>query len=176
VEETSTGGSHVAGVCGLYCGACTLYRARHDVERKDAQAVLEKIAERWKVPVEQVVCEGCLSQGPISGYCAACEIKKCAASKPGVTRCADCDDFPCDLLMKFANDGVPHHSAVLKNVRRQRKIGIREWVEEEYERDRCQYCGVSLDWYAGVCHRCGTQNASSITSVMGERLQPHYRA
>jgi hypothetical protein len=169
-------GIHLGAVCGLYCGACTLYRARHDIDRKGLENFFQNAAKRLNVPVEQVTCEGCLSKGPLSPYCAACEIKKCAASKPGVTRCADCKEFPCELITKFANDGVPHHSAVLKNIRRQQKIGILEWCEEQYEKIRCQYCGVSVDWYAQTCHRCGKQNPTVITSVMGESLQPYYRA
>ncbi len=169
-------GEHLGAVCGLYCGACTLYRARHDYDRKDAAEVLSRLAERWQVPVEEVVCEGCLSNGPLAPYCQRCEIRRCAAGREGVTRCADCPEFPCERLEKFASDGVPHHSPIISNIRRQQRLGIYEWCQEEYERIRCQFCGVSLDWYAERCHRCGTKNPSTITGFTGERMQPYYRA
>ena len=165
---------HLVAVCGLYCGACTLYRILHDADRKDAERFLQRVAQRWNVPVEQVTCEGCLSQGPLSPYCSNCGIRKCAAGKTGVTRCADCPDFPCDIITRFSNDGVPHHSVVLKNIRRQQKIGITEWYEEEFERVRCQVCGVSLDWYVQSCHRCGTINPM-VVGLNKDVHQPHYR-
>jgi hypothetical protein len=168
-------GIHLGAVCGLYCGACTLYRARHDIDRKGLESFFQGLAKRWNVPVEQVTCEGCLSKGPISPYCAACEIKKCAAGKPDVTRCNDCPDFPCELITRFSNDGVAHHAVVLKSIRRQQKIGILEWCEEEFERVRCQVCGVSLDWYAQTCHRCGTKNPG-VVGFNKDVNQPHYRA
>jgi hypothetical protein len=142
-------GEHLAGVCGLYCGACTVYRVRHDKERKDAGSILQNLVEQWKVPVEQ--------EGPHSPFCTECEIRRCAITANDVTRCSDCSKFPCGLLIKFNNDGVPHHSGIMKNIRRQQKIGAYEWCQEEHERIRCQFCGVSLDWYARSCHRCGTK-------------------
>jgi len=164
----------LVAVCGLFCGACTLYRARHDIDRKDAPEIIKRTADRWKVAPEQLTCEGCLSDGPLTPYCAACAMKKCAAAK-GITRCADCAGFPCETITKFSNDGVPHHASVLKAVRRQKKIGIDEWYEEEFERVRCQLCGVSLDWYATVCHRCGTVNPR-VVGLNKDVHEPHYRA
>lgn len=171
-------GEHLAGACGLYCGACTVYRARHDVDRKNTGEILQNLAEQWNVPVEQVTCEGCLSEGPRSPFCAECEIRRCAITTKGVTRCSDCSQFPCGLIIKFSNDGVPHHSDVMKNIRRQQKIGAYEWCQEEYERIRCQFCGVSLDWYAQTCHRCGTKNATGITGFLkdGGSTYKYYRA
>ncbi|HEY90562.1 MAG TPA: DUF3795 domain-containing protein [Dehalococcoidia bacterium] len=171
-------GEHLGAVCGLYCGACTLYRARHDYERKDLDDFFNNLAERWNVPVEEVTCEGCLSDGPISPYCRDCKIKQCAAEKEGITRCSDCPDFPCDLITRFNNDGVAHHSEVLKNIERQQKIGIYEWLQEEFERIRCQYCGVSQDWYAQNCHRCGTKSPTKIFGFTGGKgiTYTHYKA
>jgi hypothetical protein len=156
-------GEHLASACGIYCGTCTIYRIRHDPDRKDADSVLKEFAERFNLPVEGVYCEGCLSEGPHSPFCAECEIRRCAMTTNGVTRCADCSNFPCGLLIKFSNDGVPHHRDVIKNIRRQQKIGAYEWCQEVHEQIRCQFCGVSLDWYAQICHRCGTRNTTRIT-------------
>ena len=167
-------GEHLAGACGLYCGACTLYRVRHDPDRKDADSVLKTFAEGFNVPVEKVRCEGCLSDGPRSPFCAECEIRRCALTTNGVIRCSDCSKFPCGLIIKFNNDGVPHHSDCLKNIRRQQQIGVYEWCQEEYERIRCQFCGVSLDWYAQTCHRCGTKAPTTITGFIKDK-PPKYK-
>jgi len=170
-------GMHLGGVCGIYCGACTIYRARHDYDRNDVDEVLAPIAERLGMPVAEVTCEGCLSDGPHNPYVAKCEIRNCAAARPGVTRCVDCAEFPCERLEKFTSDGIGHHASVIDNIKRQRKLGVYEWLQEEFERVRCQFCGVSLDWYATSCHRCGTKNPQSITTMSrdGVRLQPHSR-
>ena len=171
-------GEHLGADCGLYCGACTLYRIRHDADRKDLAEVLAPVAERLGIPAEELACEGCLSDGPLSPNCVRCGIRRCAAERPGVTRCADCPEFPCERITRFSTDGVPHHSEVLDNVRRQQKIGVYEWLQEEFERVRCQYCGCSQDWYAQKCHRCGTLHPQTIATMSrdGTRLQPHYRA
>lgn len=169
-------GEHLAAVCGLYCGACTIYRARHDQDRQGLDKLFQDMSERLKVPPEEIVCDGCLSQGRLMPHCQECKIKQCAADKPGVERCSDCSEFPCSLITSFSDDGVPHHGAVLKNIRRQQELGVYEWLQEEYERVRCQYCGVSLDWYAQTCHRCGIAQPFTIPSMLGDgsRIQPYY--
>jgi hypothetical protein len=159
-------GTHLASVCGMYCGACPVYRVRHDTERKSAERILQRLSEQLEVPVEEVTCEGCLHEGRSSIAANRCEIAQCAASKPGVIRCSDCPDFPCDLITSQCNSGVPHHSNGLRNILRQQQIGVYEWCQEEYERIRCMYCGVSLDWYARTCHRCGTRNANTMTGFL----------
>lgn len=168
-------GEHLAAVCGLYCGACSLYRARHDENPERLEELLKALSERWQVPRDELNCDGCLAGGRLTPYCRDCKIKKCAAEKEGVTRCAGCPDFPCQTITAFNNDGVRHHAEVLDNIRRQQKVGVTEWLEEQFERWRCQFCGVSLDWYARSCYRCGTKNALTIDTATGDRLQPYYR-
>jgi len=162
-------GEHLGAVCGLYCGACSLYRARRDNNRERLEELVKTLTERWKVKPEDIDCDGCLSGGRLIPYCRDCKIRLCAADKPGVTRCSDCPDFPCSLITNFNNDGVRHHAEVLENIRRQQKTGVDEWLQDEYERWRCQFCGVSLDWYARSCHRCGTSQPFSTPSLLRDR-------
>ncbi|UCB44172.1 MAG: DUF3795 domain-containing protein [Dehalococcoidales bacterium] len=171
-------GEHLAAACGIYCGACSFYRVRHDIDRKNSERILQRVSAQLNISVEQVNCEGCLHEGYSNIFSEQCEIAQCAASKPGVSRCSDCPDFPCDLITSFSNSGVPHHADCLKNIRRQQTIGVYEWCQEEYERIRCQFCGVSLDWYAQTCYRCGTRNAQTITGFLKDRPSnyTHYRA
>jgi len=51
---------------------------------------------------EKVNCEGCHAQkgNPFWGEC---PVAKCVISKNYKT-CAECDDFPCELLISFAYD------------------------------------------------------------------------
>jgi len=167
--EMSMEGEHLAAVCGLYCGACPTYRFKRDDTPERYQELRKSLAERWGVPEEEIECDGCLSNGKLTPYCRDCKMRLCAQEKEGVTRCADCPEFPCQLITNFNNDGVPHHGEVMKNIQRQKQIGVYEWLEEEYERLRCQFCGVSLDWYARTCHRCGTSNPYQSPSVLGNK-------
>ena len=169
-------GEHLAAVCGLYCGACTLYRAWKDDNKEKLEEIRQRVYPNKEVAIEELRCDGCLSDGNLMPYCRECKIRLCAEEKPGVTRCSDCPDFSCSLITNFNNDGVAHHGAVLENVRRQQKVGVEEWLQEEYERIRCQFCGVSQDWYATVCHRCGTKQPFTIPSQAkkGDRIQPYY--
>ncbi len=168
-------GEHLAAVCGLYCGACSLYRARRDENPERLEELLKPLSERWQVPKDELNCDGCLAGGRLMPHCRDCKIKQCAAEKEAVTRCSGCPDFPCQIITAFNNDGVRHHAEVLDNIRRQQKVGVTEWLQEQFERWRCQFCGVSLDWYARSCYRCGTKNALTINTATGDRLQPYYR-
>ena len=153
------------GVCGLYCGACSLYRAWHDDLKDRLKEIREYMSSRGEVTEEDLHCDGCFSQGKLSPYCRECEIRLCAAEKPGVTWCSACPDFPCDRLIAFNDDGVRHHAEVLDNVHRQREVGVEQWNEEQYERWRCVYCGLSMDWYAKSCYRCSTAQPRRLPSL-----------
>jgi len=158
-------GEHLAAVCGLYCGACSIYRAWRDDDQERVQAIYDLMSSRMKITLEDTHCDGCLGQGKLTPYCQQCDIRACAAEKPGVTRCSDCPDFPCSLINDFNNDGIRHHAEVLENIRHQREIGFDEWLQEEYERWRCVFCGVSLEWYAKKCYRCGTPQPHRLPSL-----------
>ena len=146
-----------AAPCGLYCGACVIRAA---VKKNDPQ-MLEMIADGLAkylgrpVGVEEVCCDGCLSDVR-AAPCRDCEIRDCAVSK-GITHCSQCDDFPCQLITDFNNDEFAHHSEVLDNIRRQREVGIDDWLEEQRGRWRCPACGAESDWYARRCTGCGEE-------------------
>ena len=141
--------------CGLYCGACSI-RVAHN--RKDA-TLLAAMADGvsiylgHKVEADDLACEGCLSD-VVSISCRECKIRDCAATK-GLTRCSECPDAPCELIKTFNNDGLPHHAEVLKNIERQREVGVDSWLAEQAKRWRCPGCSAETDWYANKCHSCG---------------------
>ncbi len=145
----------LAAPCGLYCGACSI---RDAVNRNDKTLLelmtlgIEKYL-RHPVDVTDLSCDGCLS-AVRAAPCRECAIRDCAVSR-GISRCAACNEFPCQLIEDFNNDGLAHHSEVLDNVRRQREIGIDAWLEEQAKRWACQNCGTAVDWYSRNCRRCG---------------------
>ena len=156
---------HLAAVCGLYCGACSLYRASHDHNLPRLEEILQNMSSRRKTSRDDLYCAGCLSQGQLTSHCLNCAIRLCPSGKPGVARCADCPDFPCSRITDFNNDSVRHHAEVLDNIRRMQKIGVKEWLNEQEEKWRCSLCGVSVEWYAQHCFRCGTSQPRRLPSL-----------
>ena len=141
----------LTAVCGLYCGACALYRARRDNNPQR----LEEILKVWKMPEDESQCDGCLGGGSLTPYCRDCKIRHCAEDRPGVTQCADCSDFPCHLITDFNNDGMRHHAEVLENLNHLREIGAEKWIVEQEERWRCPGCRAQMHWYERTCYSCG---------------------
>jgi hypothetical protein len=91
------------GYCGLDCEQCEAFIAT----RKNDDALRAKVAEKWArdygapIKAEHINCTGCLSAGVKTYYCdQLCEVRKCAVKK-SVGTCADCSDFPCDVLEKI---------------------------------------------------------------------------
>ncbi len=144
----------LAAPCGLYCGACSTYIARKRGGEAALNTMAKRMAERWgtTIKTEDLVCEGCLST-QVAIYCRRCAIKACTIEK-GITHCAQCSSFPCQTIVKFTNDGVPHHSEVLANVRHQKEIGIDTWLDEQEKRWRCPTCNYVIEWYDTKCPRC----------------------
>jgi len=60
-----------------------------------------------QVPVEEIWCQGCMTDGSIkSGYVRhLCKIRPCVLSR-NLTNCGECEDFPCEIL-KPSLDKVP---------------------------------------------------------------------
>ncbi len=63
---------HLGGVCGVYCGACTIYRARHDYDRKNIDEVLAPFAKDLGIA----------------------DARRCTRSR---RRTRSCADVPCEL-------------------------------------------------------------------------------
>lgn len=144
-----------AAPCGLYCGACSIRAAysQKNVALLNAMADGVSLYLGHKVDAKDLACKGCLSD-IVSVSCRECKMRECAAAK-GLTRCSECPDSPCDLIKSFNDDGLPHHAEVMKNVERQKEIGIDTWIEEQDKRWRCPICFAGTDWYASKCYSCG---------------------
>lgn len=138
----------LGGVCGLYCGACPIYRAwvEQDAER------LEVLARAYGVSIERLMCTGCRTPGTFC-FGGECEIKGCAQAK-GVAFCADCDEFPCDRLQRVAA-GSAFRTTLFENVTRIREKGWYAWLREQDGRWRCLVCRAKLAYDERTCHACG---------------------
>ncbi|MBN2054363.1 DUF3795 domain-containing protein [bacterium] len=135
-----------ASYCGLFCGACVI-----TVAIKGNQ--LEQLAEKLCMTPEDLFCGGCKSES-LAMHCGSCMIRQCAIER-GVAVCGECSEYPCRLLQAFNDDQNPHHSAVIRNQERIRRIGLKDWLEEQERRWTCSGCGTPFSWYDTTCSLCG---------------------
>lgn len=93
--------------CGLICNECPAYVATH----ANDPAELERVAALWReqfnapdITAASILCDGCTVAGRKSGYCAECQVRRCAMGL-GVTTCAHCAEYGqrwgCEELRAF---------------------------------------------------------------------------
>jgi len=109
----------IVAYCGIVCNECPAYIA---TQANDPAAVA-RVAAQWReefnnpiITAEDVPCEGCPGETELKcAHCAECDIRACAEEKRLGT-CADCADYPCELLEAFL-DSVPQARATLDSLR-----------------------------------------------------------
>ena len=106
------------GCCGINCSQCGAFIAT----QKDDQSKRVKVAKEWSelyhadFTPEQIVCNGCTSDGPWFSYTEhACEIRKCCIGK-SLPTCAECDEYTCERLEAFFKQ-VPEAERNLASLR-----------------------------------------------------------
>lgn len=157
---------NLIAACGLYCGACEMYRAVHDNNEAKQQSLIQAFNSRGgKFTLADLECDGCLAGGRLSPWCRECNIKLCVKLKPGETICsADCPDFPCSILIDFTKS-MPHHAEVVDNLRRLHKVGIKKHAEQEEKRWLCLQCKTPMSWYYKKCPKCGVERSKKLYQV-----------
>jgi hypothetical protein len=101
-----------AGCCGLYCGLCPKFQS--------------------KAPSR---CLGC-QLGEQHSYCS---IYRCCVTRRGHLTCADCDEYPCQRLIRVLGveegvDSFISHKPALPNLDRIREAGLDTFLQEQRER------------------------------------------
>ncbi len=139
----------LAAVCGLFCPSCTIYIASHsDPER------LENLAERFGLPPEELMCDGCRSERRIYFCREHCKMTKCAAER-GIDFCGQCEEFPCDELSEFQSK-MPHRIELWNSHSRINEAGWETWYGEMLKEYSCG-CGTINSAYDFECRKCGTE-------------------
>jgi hypothetical protein len=146
-------GKNLVGRCGLYCGACGIYRAY-----KDNGEFLKKLASSFKCPPEKVRCEGCMALTPES-WGTDCKIVRCLKSK-GLEFCYQCskyEDDSCENFGKLAQRYSKVGVNLRANLERIKNGDTKEWLRESEEKYKCRSCGKPIPVY-GIeekCYHCG---------------------
>jgi len=140
--------------CGLYCGACLIYRSIQDGDLATAAATLGR-------PEEGLACDGCRSSR-VTLACRDCWYRDCPAGK-SYTSCAECHEMPCDSL-KSLQTRRPHLVEIVDNLRALRADGSASgharWCAGQAKRWTCPSCGKATWWYETTCSACGTAVSS----------------
>jgi hypothetical protein len=144
------------GVCGIFCGACPIYRADNDSDQELAQ----KMARQYNLSEDQIHCEGCVSDNTFL-RCKVCGFRDCAKQK-GLAYCFECVFQPCtkifDLAMNCSRKySMPHLVLCIGNLNTLRQEGVHEWLRKQEIRWSCTNCGKRLTWYSQSCPQCGTK-------------------
>lgn len=141
--------------CGMYCGACFI-RIAHEQNRPDC------IPEPWRTRAKDrdLECLGCKSDKVYFG-CAGCDIRACAKGKQ-LDYCFNCVKYPCEKIQKLESHHLPHHDAALQHVSLLKADKLKEWIEFNQSRFKCQNCGNIHSWYEEFCFYCGNKVLSVI--------------
>lgn len=125
-------GVECASICGLFCGACPAF------------------------PDE---CHGCFSDF-VREPCKNCTkhgFLECS-SKHNVTRCYECNEFPCDKLKEFSTkpviNGICNNANVIPDLNQMKEMGVSNWINKKIKEHKCHKCGKLKNWYEIDTHIC----------------------
>lgn len=144
---------NLVGKCGLYCGACTIYRAE-----KDDQEWRARLASDFNCSIDQVKCNGC---GSLTSECWGneCKIVKCVNAK-GHEFCYECDEYKNDNCSKFTSLAKRYSERSNVDLRANLVMiqngEVEKWLEQSEKRFSCKGCGKPTVAGSKNCHHCDT--------------------
>jgi len=139
----------LAGACGLYCGACAIYRMAQD---RDIERLERAAREVFRCQPEEIRCGGCRGPGD-RRWTPDCRIVACTQGR-GIAFCHECADLPCAELAAFSAD---RRDIPLTNLRRMAEVGLEAWLVEQAARWSCPMCNRAVDIYSQTCRACGAE-------------------
>lgn len=140
-----------AGFCGIWCGSCPVYRASHDGN----ESLQLQVAFATRCTIDKIRCGGCRS-GDLFVLSNSCAFRRCAEGR-GLEACAFCDDYPCEPLEDFYEDG---QDAALINSNSMRATGLNVWLDNIDKSWQCSRCGAPITIGIDTCASCGAQTAA----------------
>lgn len=144
-------GEELVGRCGIYCGACIIYRAERDHEQ-----ARNDIAQRHQCRLDEVRCQGC---GGLTEacWCHGCKILACL-NKQGYRYCHECPSFhdqSCEIHQHLADIYTKIGVDLRHNLLRIQQGSLDQWLEEQDQLHRCHACHHPLSVWDTSCPSCG---------------------
>ncbi len=84
--------------CGFRCDLCLAYRPNVEAQPENRRALSDGWEKYFgfRIPPEEIVCDGCWSEhGRLLDQ--ACPVRPCVADK-ALPSCAECDEYACERL------------------------------------------------------------------------------
>ena len=156
-----------AAVCGLYCGACSLFIGTAEEPER-----LKRIASQRNWSVEESKCYGCRSEKRLR-YCEECKMFACAAER-GIDFCSECPEYPCDDLKQFQS-ALPHRIELWENLDRIKSVGYEQWLKEVRENYVCQQCHTINSTYDLKCRKCGEKPSCNYVANHREAIEEYFK-
>jgi phage FluMu protein Com len=163
METTTEVNKRLAGACGLYCEACTLYIATtEDPER------LRRLARHFQLEEEAIRCRGCRSEerGP---YCTKCKMIACATER-NIDFCSQCAEYPCPDLKLFQS-ARPHRIDLWDDLARIKNVGWQQWLVEARLKYTCPRCQTINSAYDEKCRACSAQPSCEYVNRNGKIIK-----
>lgn len=98
-------------VCGLECANCDIRSASENVETAKHIARWFKSELGEDVKPDQIRCGGCRGDRT-EHWSPDCAILKCCVDDKGLEDCTYCSDFPCAMLVEWAESGDKYRTAL----------------------------------------------------------------
>ncbi len=141
----------LVGKCGLYCGACSVYRGQRDDDESR-----NRIARNAKCSEDKVRCNGC---GDLTNECwgYGCKLVVCSRTK-GLNYCFECIEYQnnaCAKHDKLSKAYLEIGVDLRENLRKIESGLTEEWLKESAEKFKCSNCGQPISAWAETCHKCG---------------------
>ena len=133
--------NNLAAPCGMYCGTCRSY------------LLLKK--DLFEEKGYKSGCTGCRIRN-----------KKCAfikrdcpqLRKNEIDFCFECNQFPCSNLKKLDNRYKEKtYVSFIKNLRRNKQVGVEKWLKEQEELYKCPDCEGEICLHDAECYDCGNK-------------------
>ncbi len=136
------------GRCGLYCGACDIYRAYVDKNENKQK----RMAKYFKCKPSQVRCHGCQNLDQES-WSTDCKILQCL-KRNKYSYCYECNNTEiCDIFQKLNRR---YNNMPLENLKQLKKLGEERWLKKQNRRWTCPLCSKPFDYETEKCPSCGS--------------------
>ena len=146
---------NLVGRCGLFCGACGIYRGY-----KDGGEYRKGLADFFKVPQEKIRCNGCQV---LTAECWGnnCKIVQCQNAK-GYRFCIECPEYfthACKVFEQLYEENLDKGIDLRANLARIKAGGVDAWLKDEDQKFRCPYCRrpIPAQLHSKICYHCGNK-------------------